>query len=210
MVVAPSTGRKRGRPPATDSAETWRTILDSARRLFGERGYGAVTNKDVANDAGISTSALYHYVESKLDLYVAVDVDLQETVYGRFVEAVASTETFTGKLDAVLDAAHDMVADDETVVYFIGAVRTDMRRHTEVAERLSDAVHERERFFVGLVDVGVQTGEIAPADRWLVAEFIRTVLLGLTDGSIPSVDHHRLAIDAIKTLIRGDLIHSPT
>ncbi len=206
MVVAESTGRRRGRPPATDSAETWRSILDSARRLFGERGYGAITNKDVANEAGITTGALYHYVESKLDLYVAVDVDLQDRVYGRFVTAVASSPTFVGKLEAVLEAAHDMAADDETVVFFIGAVRTDMRRHPEVAERLAAAVEARERFFVGLVNVGVQTGEIDPANRRLVAEFIRTVLLGLTDGSTPSLDHHRRAIDGIKALIRGELI----
>ncbi len=209
MVVTEGTGRKRGRPPATDSAETWRAILDGARRLFGERGYGAVTNKDVANEAGITTGALYHYVESKLDLYVAVDVDLQENVYGRFVDAVASAATFAGKLEAVLEAAHHMAAEDETVVLFIGAVRTDMRRHPEVADRLADAARERERFFLGLVDVGVETGEIAPADRGLVAEFIRTILLGLTAGSTPSLGHHRKAIDGIVALVRGELIRPP-
>ncbi len=201
-------GRRRGRPPATDSTQTWRAILDSARRLFGERGYGAVTNKDVANEAGITTGALYHYVESKLDLYVAVDVDLQENVYGRFVDAVASNDTFAGKFDAVLEAAHDMAAEDETVVYFIGAVRTDMRRFPEIEERLAKVVHAREQFFVDLVDVGVGTGEIDPADRALVAEFIRTILLGLTAGSTPSLVHHRQAIDGIKALVSGELIRT--
>ncbi len=201
-------GRRRGRPPATDSTQTWRAILDSARRLFGERGYGAVTNKDVANEAGITTGALYHYVESKLDLYVAVDVDLQENVYGRFVDAVASNDTFAGKFDAVLEAAHDMAAEDETVVYFIGAVRTDMRRFPEIEERLAKVVHAREQFFVDLVDVGVGTGEIDPVDRALVAEFIRTILLGLTAGSTPSLEHHRQAIDGIKALVSGELIRT--
>jgi AcrR family transcriptional regulator len=68
--LTPPSGRRRGRPPATDSADTKRAILDAARRLFAERGYGAVTNKDVATAAGITTGALYHYVESKLDLYL--------------------------------------------------------------------------------------------------------------------------------------------
>ena len=139
MDVVASTGRKRGRPPATDSAETWRAILDSARRLFGERGYGAVTNKDVANDAGVTTGALYHYVESKLDLYVAVDVDLQERVYGRFVDAVASSSTFAGKLEAVLEAAHSMAAEDETVVRIrAGDVQFDERQVLRGVERLGD------------------------------------------------------------------------
>src|SRR6187551_3839646 len=63
--------KRRGRPPATDSTDTWCTILDVSPRLFAERGYSAVTNKDLAAAAGVTTSALYHYVESKLDLYVA-------------------------------------------------------------------------------------------------------------------------------------------
>ena len=198
-----------GRPPAADSTETWRAILDSARRLFGERGYAAVTNKDVANEVGITTGALYHYVESKLDLYVAVDVDLQRNVYPRFVDAVDNADTFTGKLEAVLETAHAAAAEDETVVFFWGSVRSDMRRHPEVAERLAAAVDARERFLFGLVDVGVETGEIDDADRAIVAEVIRTVLHGLTDGSTPSLDHHRMAIDGIRALIRGELISPP-
>ncbi len=204
---ADTPGRRRGRPPATDSAETRRAILDSARQLFAERGYGAVTNKDVAEAAGITTGALYHYVESKLDLYVAVDIDLQDAIYDRFRDAVDSSVTFVGKLEAVLDVAHDMAAEDETMIRFVGAVRTDMRRHPEVAERLASTVHERERFFIDMVDVGIETGEIDAADRGMVSEFIRTILLGLTDGSSPSVRHHRRAVDGLKALVRGELIH---
>lgn len=206
-MVATEEPRRRGRPPASDSADTRRTILDCARQLFAARGYGAVTNKDVARAAGITTGALYHYVESKLDLYVAVDLDIQDKIYDRFRAAEASSATFAGKLEAVLDAAHDMAAVDDTMVSFIGAVRTDMRRHTDVAERMSGMVREREQFFLQLVDVGIETGEIAAGDRGLVAEFIRTILLGLTDGSSPSIRHQRRAIDGIKAVIRGELIH---
>ena len=99
--VATGGTRRRGRPPATDSADTRQAIFDNARRLFAERGYGAVTNKDVAEAAGITTGALYHYVDSKLDLYVAVHRDMQRRVYGRFVEAVEASDTFLGQLDIV-------------------------------------------------------------------------------------------------------------
>ena len=82
--------KRRGRPPATDSAETWFTIL-IARELFAHRGYSAVTNKDFAAAAGITTGALYHYVESKLDLYVAVHRDVQGQMYARFEEAIEAS-----------------------------------------------------------------------------------------------------------------------
>ena len=91
--------RRRGRPPDTKSSETREAILSGARNLFGERGYGSVTNKDLAAAAGVTTGALYHYVESKLDLYIEVHRDMQGRIYGRFQEAELSQETFIGKLD---------------------------------------------------------------------------------------------------------------
>ena len=207
MVDAVTAGaRRRGRPPASDSADTRRAIFDSALRLFAERGYGAVTNKDVAAAADITPGALYHYVESKLELYLAVHRDMQRRVYGRFVEAVEASDTFLGQLDGVLAAAHDMNVEDPTLALFVGTVRTDMRRFPEVAERLDRSVAARDQFFVSMVDTGVSSGEIRPSDRDLVVEFIRILLIGLTEGGSESPDRHRLAIDSVRSLLRGDLI----
>lgn len=205
MVDAAPT-RRRGRPPATDSADTRRAIFDSARRLFAERGYGAVTNRDVADAVGITTGALYHYVDSKLDLYLAVHRDMQRRVYGRFVEAVESCSSFLGQLDAVLEAAHELDVEDPTLALFVGTVRTDMRRFPEIAERLEQSVAARDDFFVSIADAGVASGEIRPGDREMVVEFIRVLLIGLTEGGTESPGRHRLAIDSIRALLRGDLI----
>ena len=205
MADVESSGRRRGRPPATDSAETHRAILDNARRLFAERGYGAVTNRDVAAASGITAGALYHYVESKLDLYVGVHQDVQRKIYGRFVEAVNGSNTFMGQLEGVLEAAHAMNVQDPTLALFVGTVRSDMRRFPELAERLSRSVKARDEFFVGIVDAGVANGEVRPDDRDRVVEFIRIMLIGLTEGS-ESTAQHRCAIDAIRAVLRGELI----
>jgi AcrR family transcriptional regulator len=202
---APTTARRRGRPPATDSADTRRAILEAARILFAERGYGAVTNKDVASAVGITTGALYHYVESKLDLYAEVDRDMQRTIYERFQDAVNSADTFLGKLTAVLEASHRMGVEDPSMAAFVGAVRTDTRRHADVDERLSRYAEAREQFFVDIVDVGVATGEIDVDDKPAMVEFVRTVLIGLTETVGMSPDQHRRAIDAVTGLLRGTI-----
>ena len=207
--TAPVGTRRRGRPPATDSADTRRAIIDNARRLFAERGYGGVTNKELAAASGITTGALYHYVESKLDLYVAVHHDMQGRVYGRFVEAVEASDTFRGQFEGMLEAAHQMNLDDHSLALFVGTVRSDMRRFPEVAERLARAEAARHEFFVGVVDAGVDTGEVRPADRERMVEFIRIMLIGLTEGASDAAVRHRCAIDAILALLRGDLLHPP-
>ncbi len=207
--VAPQRTRRRGRPPATDSADTWRSIIDNARRLFAVRGYGGVTNKELAAASGITTAALYHYVESKLDLYVAVHRDMQQRVYGRFVEAVEASETFLGQFEGLLEAAHVMNVEDHTLALFVGTVRSDMRRFPEIADRLARADAARDDFFVGIVDTGVATGEIRVEDRERMAEFIRVMLIGLTEGASQDTAQHRGAIDAIRSLLRGELLSAP-
>jgi AcrR family transcriptional regulator len=200
------TPRRRGRPPDTKSSETREAILSGARKLFGERGYGAVTNKDLAAAAGVTTGALYHYVESKLDLYLEVHRDMQVKIYGRFQLAEASKDTFIGKLEAVLDAAHDMNREDPSLTKFVGAVRADTRRYPEVRERLGDADSARVRFFTDIVEAGIASGEVRREDAALLQEFIRLILVGLTDGSSNSLDQHRRAIDSIMAVVRGDLV----
>lgn len=180
--------------------------MDNARRLFAERGYGAVTNREVADASGITTGALYHYIESKLDLYVAVHRDMQRQIYGRFVEAAEASDTFMGKLEGVLEAAHAMNVEDHTLALFVGSVRSDMRRFPEIDDRLSKAVAARDEFFVGIVDIGVTTGELRPSDRDRMVEFIRVMLIGLTEGASETPIGHRCAIDAIEALLRGELI----
>jgi AcrR family transcriptional regulator len=198
--------RRRGRPPDTKSSETYESLLDGARQLFGERGFGAVTNKDLAAAAGVTTGALYHYVESKLDLYVAVHDDMQQRIYRRFQIAERSEDTFLGKLQAVLDAAQSMNEEDPSLAKFVGVVRADLRRHPEVVDRLGSADAARERFFVEMVECGVESGEVRRQDVALLQEFIRVILIGLTEGTSDSPLRQRRAIDSIMAVMHGTLI----
>ncbi len=181
-------------------------ILDGARRLFGERGYGAATNKDLAAAAGVTTGALYHYVESKLDLYVVVHSDMQERIYRGFQLAEASERTFLGKLSAVLDAAQKINVEDPSLAKFVGVVRADVRRYPEVAERLAAADLAREDFFLDIVEVGVSTGEVRAEDVAAVREFVRVILVGLIEGTSENPDRQRQAIDSIMGVLRGQLV----
>ena len=48
------------------------TIMESALKLFAMKGYDAVSLDEVSKDANCSHGLLYHYFESKKDLYIAV------------------------------------------------------------------------------------------------------------------------------------------
>lgn len=58
--------------PATRRAETKRTIVDSARRLFNRFGFESVSIAQVMAGAGLTHGGFYSYFRSKSDLYAEV------------------------------------------------------------------------------------------------------------------------------------------
>ena len=70
----PSRLEKARQDPASMKAR----ILASARRKFGEYGYGATTTRLIAKDVGIDISTLYYHWGEKQDLYEAVIMDITD------------------------------------------------------------------------------------------------------------------------------------
>jgi AcrR family transcriptional regulator len=175
-VTAVATGKRLGRPPDTDSAETRRRILDIARARFAASGYESATNRALAAEVGITAGALYHYFGSKLDLYVAVNDDVWEHLDDTLGVAVDQADGFVGKFEALLDMAHTLNEQDPTLAAFVGSIRSDMRRHPEIAEALGDDVRRGNDLLARVVKAGVASGEIDPANRPYVMEYVITIL----------------------------------
>ncbi len=155
-------GRKRlGRPPAIDSAETRQRILEAARRSFARRGYDATTNKDIADEVGITTGAIYHYFASKADLYVSVYEEVQGLVYDAFEKAIVDHVSFAQRLDAALDAAVLVNRHDSSIAGFVVGVPDERARHEELRERLTELQGRGRAFFKRIVEDAVRHGELS-------------------------------------------------
>ena len=77
---------KPRRTQAQRRAETYQQVLDSACRLFGERGYANTSLDDVAAECGLTTRPVYHYFGNKKALFAAESwgrVHLQLIYFGR-------------------------------------------------------------------------------------------------------------------------------
>lgn len=197
-----------GRPPATSSAETRRRILDTARKTFGDMGYDATTNRTLAAEAGITTGALYHYFDSKVDIFLAVHVDATEQADRRFRTTDAEQGTFIEKLHMALETAHALHREDPTLARFLGTARTEIGRHPEL--RAAYETHDPQRdYFHALVDHGIKTGEIAPEDGDIADSLMRAIIRGLTLGVSNDLERHRLAIDGLKRLFSGTMLRAP-
>jgi AcrR family transcriptional regulator len=72
MDVNPTGNRKAERAEATR-----RALLDSARRLFAERGYAGVGTEEIVRASGVTRGALYHHFAGKKELFRAVYEDVE-------------------------------------------------------------------------------------------------------------------------------------
>ncbi len=64
--------------PHTPSHKTAELILQTAKKQFLEKGYDGTSINDVANDAKINKSLIYHHFGSKQDLWKAVKSQILE------------------------------------------------------------------------------------------------------------------------------------
>ena len=60
------------RPRSDPSAQTRKRILDTAERLFGERGVAAVSLRDINRSAGISQGVLHYHFGGRDALIEAI------------------------------------------------------------------------------------------------------------------------------------------
>ena len=91
-------------PPQTAKAEETRAkILDTALRLFQERGFDRTTMRDVAAEAGVATGAAYYYFRSKEELVMAFYLRTAEEAREEFTAALASTKDLRKRIRALID-----------------------------------------------------------------------------------------------------------
>jgi AcrR family transcriptional regulator len=77
------------------SAATQGALLSAARRLWGERGYAAVSTPEIAEAAGVTRGAMYHQYANKTELFLAVLEAIETEVIGRLTTDVMAAQPST-------------------------------------------------------------------------------------------------------------------
>lgn len=198
-----------GRPADADSAETRRRLLDVARVQFARDGFRATTNRSLALEAGITPGAIYHYFESKADLYAAVYCETIDQVYTAFEQAAAGKERLLDQYSAVLRRAYELQEQDRSITGFIVAVALETQRHPDLLERLAPQRGRHSRFFAQLVDAAAARAELQPGvDAAALADVMGAVLTGLARITATERDTRRYtaAVGVLERLFAGTLV----
>jgi AcrR family transcriptional regulator len=143
-----------------------RDLVDTAAALFAERGYHATSIEQLLAATGLTRGGLYHYIDGKHDLLIAVQQELLEPLLVRARDVVGETDDPEAQLRALTRewVQHVESHRDHMIVF------NAERRTVEGDPRWADVVgwrNEFESILAGIFARGEQAGLFAVEDRSL-------------------------------------------
>lgn len=155
-------------PRIVDHNQQRDELLGKSFALFAERGYAAVTMRELARELGVSTGTLYHYFQGKEDVFA----QLFGWMARRHVDGLLATlPTDEGALSARADALFDFIECHIEDLQHALALALEFRRHAAPA---AQAVFARTLAFYR-ANLAEQLGLDPPAR----AEAVLSAIFGL-------------------------------
>lgn len=169
------------RTQAERSAATQSALVSAARKLWGERGYDAVSTPEIAEAAGVTRGALYHQYSDKNRLFLAVVEAVEIELMERLGTAVAAAgpKTPADALRIAADAWLDIATEPEVrQLILLDAPRIlGWSGFREISLRYALGMTEQ------LLSAAIDAGELRPQPVRALA----TIMIGALDEAAMSV-----------------------
>ena len=142
---------RRGRP-----GYDLESLLQVAVRLFNERGYDGTSMEDLSRKLGITKSAIYHHVPSKVELLrLALDRAL-DALFALTQETGATTGPAIERLEYVVRGSVRVLTAELPFVTLL----LRLRGNTEVERTALQRRREFDRIVTGLVRAAEHEGDV--------------------------------------------------
>jgi AcrR family transcriptional regulator len=137
-------------------------ILDSAEKLFVEKGYAGTSINDIAEVADFSRTSIYQYFGSKEEIYLHILERHTDRLTDRLEQATAAVPTVSEKIRAFLDGIRDMKRENPNFfeLYFIQRHQVEPRLPAALREHLNAKRRRLEDVFREFYRKGVEKGEV--------------------------------------------------
>jgi AcrR family transcriptional regulator len=153
MTAAGTTTGRRGRP-----GHSLDSLLDIAVAVFNERGYDATSMEELAARLGVTKSAIYHHVSSKVELLrLALDRAL-DALFAVTEEPGATTGPAIDRLEHVVRGSVCVLAAELPFVTLLLRVRGN----SPVEQAALQRRRQFDRVVTDLVRAAEEEGDIRP------------------------------------------------
>lgn len=192
-----------GRIAGVTPAETRERLVDAAARVFERDGFEGATVAQIANEAGVSSGAIYAHYGSKAELLV----DALRVYAERAISSLFASTPRDDVAALLLTLASRLRTRDRADTALISEALLASRRDAELAAVLSEAVADHQRFMTSMLARGQADGVLAddiPADvsaRFALTLSLGSMLVGRLD--LPPIDRNEW--DALLTRVLATL-----
>ena len=177
---------RRGRP-----GHSLDSLLDVAVAVFNERGYEATSMDELATRLGVTKSAIYHHVPSKVELLrLALDRAL-DALFAVTEEPGATSGPAIGRLEHVVRGSVRVLVDELPFVTLLLRVRGN----SPVEQAALQRRREFDRVVTALVRAAEEEGDVRPdVDPATTSRLLFGTVNSLTEWYRP---HRGLDADAL-------------
>ena len=177
-------------------------IITTAAKLFKEKGYSAVTMRDLAKAMGIKAASLYNHINSKQDILNTIIISLAEEFTDGMKLIQASNSSCIDKLNQIV-ALHVKIASEN--IYGMASLNNDWM-HLETQLNYYLGLRDNyEKDFLSIIEHGIKSSEIKDTNPEIIMFSMLTTLRSLYIW-IPKKEElnaNDLANNLSKVLIHG-------
>ena len=132
-------------------------IIRVATKLFKEKGYSAVTMRDIAKSMGIKAASLYNHINSKQDILKTIIISLAEQFTAGMLEIKSSGESCVNKLKAIIKLHVTLSSQN---IYGMSSLNNDWMHLEEQMPYYIKLRSEYEDDFKNILEQGIGKGEL--------------------------------------------------
>jgi AcrR family transcriptional regulator len=192
-------------PRSDVSAERRTQIIEAALACFTSKGYNNTTMDDIVAESGLSKGSLYWYFKSKDELFEASILSVFTDVGEQALVVMEGCSTTADQLRAMAQVTANV--GRMLVGYFSLFLEfwASSQRREESAQLWVDMLIQYKDLLVGIIEEGIQKGELKPVD----AEPLVWAILAAYDGLaaylaiMPDLDLDRASAVFAETLLSG-------
>ena len=165
-------------PPTRKGMRTRARLLDAAKEVFGEAGFVAARVSDIAERAGLSHGAFYHYFDSKEQVFREIAESLDDRLAEPMESAILAPESSEDPRERLFGALHSHLIryrDEAPIMKVI----EQMARYDEEVAAIRTARSTRHRKQIGESIRRMQ--ERGLADRSVDAEISAAALASMVE-----------------------------
>jgi AcrR family transcriptional regulator len=172
-TVATVTKRRLGRPPAVNNPR--QRILTQAAKLFAEKGYETSSVSDLAASMSVSKAAVYHYFETKQQIYDAIILATLAGLTQAVGQEVSEETSPPARLKRFMTAhaRYFQANRDGFIVMLVGFSGMDSKEFREEAMQLRA---EHEQLLREIIAEGVASGAFRPTDAVMTGRAVLSLL----------------------------------